>query len=78
MLPGSGRKQNKIRVSSIYSSVYAKAHLLKYDNETPGCTPFHQVCTNNSLASFSIGEDRAAVVKAVVSEASTADCFDIV
>ena len=58
MLAGSDRKQNNVRV--IYSSVYVKAHFLKYHNQKPGAhlstslyKQTHQV--------FTIEGDRAAL-----------------
>ena len=50
-----------IRVSYISLSVYAKAHVLKYHNETLRHAPFTWFVQTNSPASFSIGEDRAAL-----------------
>ena len=78
MLAPSDHNQNNVQVSLIYLSAYAKAHVRKDYNETPGCALFTRFVQTNSSASFSIGEDRAAIVKAVVLEASTAECFDLV
>ena len=62
--------------SSVGLSNHAKAHVLKYYNETPG-RAFQRFVQTNLPALFSIGEDRAAIVKAVVSQAGKADCFDM-
>ena len=61
MLATFDQKQNNVQVSSISSLVYTKAHDLENNEETPGFDSVTQLVQTNSPASFSIGEDRAAL-----------------